>query len=79
MLHAQISYKYGICSLFTGKCNSGFVLEWDICTLFLSPTMGFSNELPSPTVGHLQLFQKKRKKKLINAQKMSVGEGGGHA
>ena len=77
MLRTQISYKYGICSLFTGKCNSGVVLEWDICTLFLSPTMGILNELPGLTVGHLQLFQKKRKKNR-NAQKMSVGEGGGH-
>ena len=77
MFRTQISYKYGICSLFTGKCNSGVVLEWDICTLFLSPTMGILNELPGLTVGHLQLFQKKRKKNR-NAQKMSEGEGGGH-
>ena len=40
--------------------------------------MGFLNELPGLTVGHLQLFQKKGKK-IIKAQKMSVGEGGGHA
>ena len=39
--------------------------------------MGILNELPDLTVGHLQLFQKKEKKNR-NAQKMSVGEGGGH-
>ena len=38
--------------------------------------MGILNELPGLTVGHLQLFQKKEKKNR-NAQKMSVGEGGG--
>ena len=40
-----ISHKYGICSLFTGKCNFGVVPDGAI-TL-------------SPTMEHLQLFQNK--------------------
>ena len=31
-------------------------VNYGICTLFLSPTMGFLSEPPVPTVGDLQLF-----------------------
>ena len=44
----QISYKYGSCSLFTGKCNFTVVLGWGTCMCtFLSPTVEFLYEPPS--------------------------------
>ena len=39
--------------------------------------MGILNELPLPDCGAFAAFPKKEKKNR-NAQKMSVGEGGGH-
>ena len=40
----QISYKYGICSCFTGKYNFVGVRGWGICT-FLSPSISEENWL----------------------------------
>ena len=37
----EIFHKYGICSLFTGKYNFDVVPGYGICTLFLSPIVGF--------------------------------------
>lgn len=42
-------------------------VNYGICTLFLSPTMGFLSELPVPTVGNLQLFQNKMTNTQTNA------------
>ena len=44
-------------------CSLHFTL-----TAFLSPTMGFLNELPGSTVGHLHLFLRKKMKNPDNAQ-----------
>ena len=67
----EISHKNGICSLFTGKYNFRDVLGWGICTLFLTPTVGFCmNAWPHP--GHLHLFQNK----MTNSSQMPGGRGG---
>ena len=47
----QISHKYGICRLFTGKYKFGVVRGKGICTLFLSATVGFLYERPAPPGG----------------------------
>ena len=57
----QISHKSGICSLSTGKCNLGVVPDvpgWYICTLFLSPIVGFYMNA-RPHCGAFPAFQNK--------------------
>lgn len=47
----EIFHKFGICSLFTRKCNFDVVPGKGICTLFLSPIVGFLYERPAPPWG----------------------------
>ena len=51
------------------KYNIVVVPWWVICTLFLSPVVGFLYERPAPPYGHLQLFQNK----MTNARQMPRG------
>ena len=62
----EISHKNGICSLFTGKYNFRVVLGWGICTLFLTPTVGFLYERRTPS-GAFAPFPKQNDKFLTNA------------
>ena len=54
-----------------GKYNFRVVLGWGICTLFLTPTVGFLYELRAPS-GAFAPFPKQNDKFLTNAW----GEGG---
>ena len=72
----QISYKYGICFLVTGKCNFIVVLGWGICTLF-KPHCGVFVWTAWPTVGHLQHCQKKKKLQMPMSVCVGGGRGGG--
>ena len=69
--YLEISHKSGICSLFTGKYNFRVVLGWGICTLFLTPTVGFLYERRAPS-GAFAPFPKQNDKFLTNTR----GEGG---
>ena len=64
----EISHKYGIRNLFTGKYNFGVVPGWGICTLFLSPTVGFLYERPALYRGAFAAFPKQNDKCLTTAR-----------
>ena len=65
------SQLYGICSLFTGKCNVSVPPGWGICPLFHAPPWGFWVNRPAPPWGICSFS-----KKMTNARGK---RGDGHA
>ena len=64
----EISHKYGIRNLFTGKIQFWCCPGWGICTLFVSPTVGFLYESPVLYRGAFAAFPEQNDKCLTTAR-----------
>ena len=67
-----IQTKYGICSLFTGKCNVSVGPRWGICPLFHAPPWEFWVNRPALPWGIGSFSKKKKNEK----KEKCPGEGG---